>query len=219
MSADLNQPSFSRNELPDLRRYSAVFFDVGNVLVMVNFLRIVERLSRLSNIKLDGQLKAAWNGDIYIRFEKGAASPQEFYRFSSPLLGNRVAQEDFWNAWNDCFDPIEEMIELARVLKKQGQRLYVISNSNFVHGNYLLKTYPFFKLMDGIIWSYEVGCRKPEKEIYEKALSLARIKRGEGLFFDDRPENIEGARAAGLDTVLCDKANLIGKEYLSRPLS
>ncbi len=201
---------------PDIKNYSTVFFDVGMVLVAVHVSRIIENLSRLSGLSLNGDLEILWKGEMYLRFEKGLASPDEFYRYNAALLDNRVGQNDFWDAWNSCFEPIKEMIELARALKKRGTKLYVISNANVMHGNHLLKNYSFFELMDGIIWSYEANLRKPEQAIYEHALKLANVKGGKSLFFDDRPENIDGARQAGLDAVLCDDAPALARYYLEK---
>ena len=42
---------------------------------------------------------------------------------------------------------------------------------------------------------------KPDRAIYEYAASLTGCKPGAILFIDDLVENVEGARAAGLDTV------------------
>ncbi len=199
---------------PDIRRYRTVFFDVGNVLVDFRLLDIARNLRAVAKIRLDGWLRLFWAGETMARFEEGKISADEFHRRICRALGTRVPEEHFWRSINECFHPVEEMVKLLEALKARGYRIFVISNSNVVHGNYLLKTYPFFGLMDGFVWSYEAGARKPKKEIYEAAMAFSRIGFGEGLFFDDKPENIKGAIAAGLDGVLCDRPDAIARYYL-----
>jgi methionine salvage enolase-phosphatase E1 len=45
---------------------------------------------------------------------------------------------------------------------------------------------------------------KPDAAIYEDMIEGLEIAPEEGLFFDDRPENVEGARAVGLRAELFD---------------
>jgi len=53
---------------------------------------------------------------------------------------------------------------------------------------------------DELILSCEHRLLKPEPEIYELALDAAGALPGETLFVDDNPDNVEGARRAGLSS-------------------
>ena len=46
--------------------------------------------------------------------------------------------------------------------------------------------------------SYELGCLKPEPAIYRIAIERAGVRPEEIFFADDRPENVEAARQAGI---------------------
>jgi putative hydrolase of the HAD superfamily len=50
-------------------------------------------------------------------------------------------------------------------------------------------------------YSYELGVRKPEPQIYRLALTRAGLTPEETLLIDDRLENIVGARAVGMQTL------------------
>ncbi len=54
---------------------------------------------------------------------------------------------------------------------------------------------------DRIFASHEIGLRKPEKRAFEHIATVIGVRVGSILFFDDLLENIEGARAAGLEAV------------------
>lgn len=53
-------------------------------------------------------------------------------------------------------------------------------------------------MTDGAIFSYTVRQIKPDLEIYETLLNQYRLKPDECVFIDDRMENIEGAKKAGI---------------------
>ena len=56
--------------------------------------------------------------------------------------------------------------------------------------------------MDGWIPSYEVHALKPEAEFFERALKIVNEEALNCLLIDDRLENVEGARAVGIKSVL-----------------
>ena len=84
-------------------------------------------------------------------------------------------------------------------MKKEGLHVYILSN-------YGKKTFEltkdtaldFLPLTDGAIFSYTVKQIKPDIEIYETLLNQYQLKPEECVFIDDRMENIEGAKKAGI---------------------
>jgi putative hydrolase of the HAD superfamily len=55
-------------------------------------------------------------------------------------------------------------------------------------------------LFDAVVVSYEIGHAKPDAEIYEVTLSRVGSTAADGLFVDDRAENIAAAERLGLST-------------------
>ena len=62
------------------------------------------------------------------------------------------------------------------------------------------------------ILSYEVKMIKPMPEIYRLLLERYALKPEECVFLDDSEENIEGARRAGIQTVLFKDRCQAGQE-------
>ena len=58
---------------------------------------------------------------------------------------------------------------------------------------------PAIELFDGVLFSAEVKCLKPQKEIYMHFYRRFNLKPEECFFIDDLPGNIEGARQTGMD--------------------
>ena len=94
--------------------------------------------------------------------------------------------------------PMESMGELVRELKAMGYGIYLCSNAS----ERLLECYriiPGIECFDGILFSAEVKCVKPQKEMYQHLFERFHLKPEECFFIDDVMLNIEGARACGMD--------------------
>lgn len=59
-------------------------------------------------------------------------------------------------------------------------------------------------LVDVALATCLIGVHKPEAGAFEYALKALGVQAGETLFVDDRPENVEAARALGLRAALID---------------
>ena len=85
-----------------------------------------------------------------------------------------------------------------RWLKSMGYGIYLCSNASVR----LLECYriiPGIECFDGILFSAEVKCIKPQKEMYQHLFDRFQLKPEECFFIDDVMVNIEGARACGMD--------------------
>ena len=55
-------------------------------------------------------------------------------------------------------------------------------------------------LFDDVVISAEVGCRKPDPEIFQLALTRLGVRAEETLFIDDFAHNVAAARELGFRT-------------------
>ncbi len=109
------------------------------------------------------------------------------------MVAGLVRREiDFWSNFD------ERVLAWARELRDAGLRTGILSNMPLPIGESLRVTPGFLDHFDQVTFSYELGVLKPEREIYEYALRGLGVAPAEALFLDDRPENVEGARAIGL---------------------
>jgi putative hydrolase of the HAD superfamily len=79
--------------------------------------------------------------------------------------------------------------------------IVLLSNTNELHFNYCLRTFPVFKKIPKYFLSYELGIRKPSKEIFQKLIAALDLKPEELLFVDDIEENIIAAEGMGINTI------------------
>lgn len=105
------------------------------------------------------------------------------------------------NYLDEVTGEIEGMREVLSRFKSKGLKLYGLSNwSNVVYE--VMRKYEIFTLLDGQVISCEEHIVKPEKEIYLCLCERYGLEPSECLFTDDRIENVEGAKAIGMEAVL-----------------
>ncbi len=94
--------------------------------------------------------------------------------------------------------PIEGMEELVAELKEKGYGIYLCSNASLrlLECSHMI---PGISSFDGVLFSAEVKCIKPQKEIYGHLFDRFNLKPEECFFIDDLLMNIEGARECGMD--------------------
>ncbi|MBV8842022.1 MAG: HAD family phosphatase [Bryobacterales bacterium] len=105
------------------------------------------------------------------------------------LIRHEVA---LWNNYDD------RVLGWAAHLRASGFRTGILSNLPPALGAELRATPGFLDTFDHVTFSYELKSVKPEPAIYENAIGGLAVAPGEALFLDDRPENVEGARAVGM---------------------
>ncbi|MDP5170917.1 MAG: HAD family phosphatase [Bacteroidia bacterium] len=90
----------------------------------------------------------------------------------------------------------DDMEQLA-----QYYNIALLSNtSRFHHDFYREACDPMFRHMDHLFFSFDMGLRKPDAEIYLAALTQMGWKAEETLFVDDSWTNIEAAQQLGIQT-------------------
>ena len=196
-----------------------VIFDLGNVVLYFDIRKAAERMARYTAAPLEQIIDVLWTSPHGIAFEEGRLTPQEFYDGARERLGLAMDFGRFTEAWNDIFTEHREVISLLRDLAPK-YRLYLFSNTNRLHYEYIRQRYDFTKLLDGAILSYEIGARKPARAAFERALGIVNAGAGfdtrpQDVFFtDDRPDHVAAARELGIEAVLFDAAAQVERAIL-----
>lgn len=97
-------------------------------------------------------------------------------------------------------DPI--MLEWVNRVRASGMKTAILSNMGEDLLAYMRKNFAWLDRFHHLTWSCELNLIKPMAEIYEHTLEKLNVRADEALFIDDRLENVEGARAVGLHSLL-----------------
>ncbi|MBI4678547.1 MAG: HAD family phosphatase [Elusimicrobia bacterium] len=183
------------------KRFRAVFFDIGNVLLRFEpgcmLRKFVQALGK-NPTKVMAFLKAK---GLIDSIERGRLPPQELYRRFCEYFGYQGSFKAFKRLWSDHFTLEPSTAAMLRAAAKR-HKVYLLSNTNQIHYEFIRENYAFPRHIHGAFLSYELGLRKPEPAIYREALKRARVAPAETVFIDDVPENVEAARKVGINAIL-----------------
>jgi glucose-1-phosphatase len=182
------------------KKVKAVFFDLGNVLVRFDVGILVKGLSPHSRVKDPDLDSYVMDSPDMNRYMEGKISSSQFYNRTKRHFRLDISYADFYRAWNSIFYPYTEVEDIVRSIKKKYPeiRLILVSNTNETHYSYLEKEYDVLEAFDEKILSHEVGCQKPDPDIFMKALAASGALPKDTFYTDDRLDLIEAARIMGI---------------------
>jgi putative hydrolase of the HAD superfamily len=119
-----------------------------------------------------------------------------------PALGHKPELHRFREIYFDALHPNEPMIDVMRKAKEGGHRMGLLTNNVREWEPLWRSMLPVDEIFEVVVDSGFVGCRKPDREIYDLTLErLGGIAPGECLFIDDTDVNCDAARALGMSAV------------------
>lgn len=182
------------------KEITGIFFDIGGVLLNIHPERTIQHLNNCTGISKE-IIKTAFSHEIHNKYEKGEINNQEFFQSIKRVLPktDSLCESDFWEAWGML---LGEETSVSPVLRSCSKHIpiWLLSNTNPYHIELGAKRFSFLPLVTGAVFSYDVGYRKPDKDIFRIALNLAGKTPGEVFFIDDDLKNINQARKIGLNS-------------------
>ena len=183
-----------------------IVFDLGGVLVDLDFKAAINGLQKAGFANVKEQLQTLHQGGIFQKFELGEMTAEEFRTAIRENSTVELTDEEVENLWNAMLLEIpREKLELILALRGK-YMVYLLSNTNSIHWDYVCKNafnYRGFRVKDYFeetFLSYEMHLAKPDKAIFEKVLQDANLLPEETLFIDDSEANCKAAEEVGIHT-------------------
>lgn len=177
-----------------MQKYKAIAFDLGNVIFDFDYLLALKKMAGKAEAEPQDFLDEFFCRDFGIDFEKGLINPGDFFRKFKKRFKFSGGFGEFSEAWNSVFRLNKNTLKIIDSLK-DNYPLYLISNINEMHFNYLYKNYPeIFSLFKKLILSFKVKSVKPERRIYEYLRDCSGEDFENIIYIDDRLELIEKAK-------------------------
>ena len=177
-----------------------IIFDLGNTLIRFDHNISAKKLANLFHLDSEKVRSLFFDSEFTRDFEKGLVSPKVFYSKVTEFLNIKIPFNDFVSIWNDIFWEDKEACEIARQLKSR-YRLFLLSNVNRLHFDYVEKKFDIIKIFDEVILSFAVGAMKPERKIFEDAVRRAGGDKFHVLYIDDREDLIKEANEFGIESI------------------
>ncbi|MGA5657791.1 glucose-1-phosphatase [Rahnella contaminans] len=190
-------------------------FDMGNVIIDIDFKRVLGVWSHLSGTPLATLMERFSMGEVFQKHERGEISDEQFAADLCHEMGIALSFEQFSAGWQAIFVGLRpEVITVFKKLRQEGHRVVVLSNTNRLHLDFWPQHYPEIEAnTDAMYLSQNLGMRKPEPEIFQHVLEKEGFSSSQAVFFDDVAENIEAARAAGIEAVWVEDNQTVPKYF------
>lgn len=181
-----------------------IVFDIGNVLVDFRWREIMDSL-QLDKETQDVFEHSVFGSTWWHEFDHGTMKEEEVIE---KLRENNQDKLDalnlVWEHRDELVKPYPYCVSWIQELKAKGYKTYLLSNypSTLFTMHTENGSFPFLDEVDGKIISGFAKMVKPDADIYVKLLSEYQLTAGECVFIDDRMENVEGARRAGMKGIV-----------------
>ncbi|QGY44492.1 HAD-IA family hydrolase [Maribellus comscasis] len=197
---------------PDLTNIKNIIFDLGNVLLNLDFDASIEAFRKIGLNDEVINRKHAYSDPIFYALEVGKVTTEEFSNQVRRVIKNPLAtNKQIEDAWYAMIKEIPaNRVKVVQELNKSFN-VYLFSNTNEIHIRRLHKEFKdqhgidFPSLFTKDFYSHEIQDRKPDLESFKKVIELSGVNPGETLFVDDLEPNILSAQKAGLQTLWLKK--------------
>ena len=175
-----------------------IIFDFGDIFITLDKEGLQNALQALG-IK-------EWNADLNElneSFEKGLCS-EEYFLSGIQKHTSAKNLNEVKTSWCKILSdfPIHRLEFLEKL--KPNFRLFLLSNTDAIHIAHFRKTVGeafylrFLNSFEKVYFSFEMGLRKPQAEIYMQVLTENNLNASETLFVDDKKENTDAAKQLGI---------------------
>ena len=176
----------------------SIIFDFGDVFINLDKQATPLALKKLGLTEWSSKIDS-----LNFNFEKGLITRTEFLLGLNELVPEATPEEvlEAWNAVLLDF-PMYRLEFLETISKKY--QLYLLSNTDSIHINHFKETNGdafynrFYNCFEKVYFSYDLGKRKPDVEIYNYVINENNLNTERTLFVDDNLDNIQGAKKTGL---------------------
>ena len=194
----------------------ALLFDLGRVVIDIDFNLAFAKWAEYACCDQAVIAQRFSHDDAYKRHERGEIDADEYFTTLRLALGVEISNAQLRDGWNAIF--VGEMPGISRLLTDVARRfpLYVLSNSNREHESCWSKRFTgVLRHFREIYVSSTIGRRKPEAGAYNYVVRAIGISAERIAFFDDVLENVDAARACGLQAFqvksTADVANAVAR--------
>jgi len=179
----------------------ALIFDVGGVLLRTEDLSPRQKWAKRYGMDVWDFTNAVFDSDEASRATVGLATEGEAWlaaqqRFNIARAEMEQFRKDFFAG--DRWD--ESLLDWIAI-RRSRYRTAILSNA-WIGARKFFGDHPtVMTAFEHLIISAEEGIRKPQAEIYQRAVQLLGVLPREAVFVDDVLENVEAAKQVGLEAI------------------
>lgn len=196
-----------------------ILFDFGGVIISLNKQNAINRFKEIGFEDIENYLTAFRQKGIFLQYETGEVDRETFLKEFQKLGNNKATMEEIDSAWLAfLLDIPAYKYQLLKDLRKK-YNVYMLSNTNpsvaqWAHSSgFSPEGASVDEYFDKCYLSFELGCAKPDRKIFDLIIEDSGMVPEETLFFDDGPANIEIAKELGFQVYLTDQDEDLRKVF------
>jgi len=188
----------------------AAVFDIGGVLETTAPMEFDQRWEQRLGLP-PGEISRRMD-DVWLGGSLGTLSETEVHRLAGERLNLDTASvtammDEMWVEYLGTGNT--DLITYVASLRSR-VRTAILSNSFVGASEREQQRYNFPALVDVIVYSHEVGIKKPDPRIYALVCERLGVQPGEAIFVDDVPICVRAAHEAGMRAIqFSDNAQVI----------
>lgn len=191
-----------------------IIFDLGGVLITdVPLEKIARELSERFSVPADKLHSYLYPTPHWTRLTSGQISEDEYWDSFLKLAKIDLDKAELKRRVRSELRPLEENAKVLPLLKTR-YRLAALSNHAKEWAEFMQSEFDFFNNFDQIIFSCDVGLRKPDPEIYQMTMTRLDSPPDKCLFVDDKKRNTDAAEALGIRALNLDRSAALGDRLM-----
>ena len=178
-----------------------IILDVGKVLIEWEPALAMRKLG-FDESTVSAVMAATADSPDWRESDRSILSPEEMlakFIFNSPAYEKEIRM--FWENIHLSAKQYKYARPWIQSMKSCGYHVYILSNYAYWTYLHTQETLSFLQDVDGALFSFEGHQLKPEPEIYRTLCARFDLRPDECIFLDDCPENVEGAKAVGMEAI------------------
>ncbi|QNK61671.1 HAD family phosphatase [Pedobacter sp. PAMC26386] len=193
-----------------MQKIKNIIFDYGNVIFEIDFRITQNSLKQLGIPNIETFFGHSGHHNLFNELETGTITPAQFRDGIREIAQNSaLTDKEIDAAWNSLLIGVHPDTHQVLLETKKNYRTFLLSNTNQIHYDYIMD---YLKKDFGLenndtffekaYYSQLMKFRKPHVEIFQQVINENNLNPAETLFIDDTPGHLEGAKKAGLQTLL-----------------
>lgn len=180
-----------------------IIFDLGNTLVYFDFCYFYDRVAlHEKNLNARKFKNFVLKKKFDLKVTRGTLSVKDFFKILKRKFKLKIGYSDFLFFYTDIFwvnTPMKIFLEKISRIKKFN--LFLLSNTDSAHINFIDKNFPFVKLLKKRVLSHKVKLIKPQKKIFQLILQKYNLEPEKTLIIDDVKENVRVSETLGMKAI------------------
>ena len=199
-----------------MQNIKAIIFDFGGVILNIDYNKTYKAFTNLGVKNFDEMYSQKNANPLFHDLEEGKINEEEFYNAFKRSTQLPLTDQQIKTAWNAMLMHYrKEALQTLSAIRHK-YKLYLLSNTNIIHYKEFNKIFEdqigsgsINDYFDKAYYSHEIKNRKPDKEAYEYVLKDNNLSASETLFIDDSIQNIDAAKALGLQTIFLKEGMML----------